>query len=264
MRVSGGGGEERLSSLPWGIRLALARPLRLAVGQKQWHLRLSCWGTSLQRLPRRPCEGVRRASEKEPVHRILLQAGPPWRWSCLPVCGGSQLHPWRRYRGSRLPGPRWGSPSQDSCSGLGLCPKLLCPSAAWALPPGSPPGNHRSQASLFLASWLYHQPCLKTSVCDALCHFLEESHLSLLQNGHLCDWSPFCSWLPGNLWSESLQLRQQERPSPARSLGGSTIILSFYLKEVVPEEGGGSWSTAGTCPTAVSVTGVGGYRHRRG
>lgn len=195
---------------------------------------------------------------------------PPPDWASLEAelpayVRRSQLHSWRRYRGSQMPGPRWGSPSQGPCSGLGLCPELLRPSVAWALPSGSPPGNHSSQGSLFLASWLYHQPCLKTSVWDALCHFLEESHLSLLQNGHLCDWSPLCSWLASSLRSESLQLRRQEQPSPARSLGGSTIILSFYLKEVVPEEEGGSWGTAGTCPTAVTIAGVGvGYRHRRG
>lgn len=114
-----------------------------------------------------------------------------------------------------------GTPSQWSAGRLGLrlCHKLLCHSVAWVLPPGSPPGNHGSQSSLFLASWLYRQPCLNTPVWDAVCHFLEESLLPLLQNGHPCDWSP--TLLLASLWP-------WVRAPPAQAT--SADILSFLAQ----------------------------------
>ena len=53
--------------------------------------------------------------------------------------------------------------------------------------------------------------------------------------------APLCSWLPCGLVSEPLRLRQQVQTSCP---SWPSTILSFYQKEVVREEAGGSWGTA--------------------
>lgn len=118
------GAEGKRDCLPSPGECAL---LRLAVGQRRWHLLLSCQGTSLQRLPWDPCKGVKRASQKEPVHGILLQTGPPWRRSCLPMCGEVSSTLGGATVGLRCQDPAGAAPHRVPAQGWDSAPSFYVP-----------------------------------------------------------------------------------------------------------------------------------------
>lgn len=101
-----------VASLPLGNPPCPGSPTQAGSGAKVTPYPVFLPGNFPPRLPQGLCEGARSASEKTPVGGILLQVGPPWRQSCLPVSWEvSSTLDGAAAEGLRMLGPRWGRPS---------------------------------------------------------------------------------------------------------------------------------------------------------